>query len=115
VCSTSNLELVKSLGADTVIDYTKENFTHNGDTYDFVFDAVGKISASYAKNSLGKNGKYITVKSPTKDSTENLFLLKELAEAGKIKPVIDKRYSLNQIVEAHRYADKGRKKGIAIN
>ncbi|MDH5656628.1 MAG: NAD(P)-dependent alcohol dehydrogenase [Spirochaetia bacterium] len=114
VCSASNLNLVQSLGADFVIDYTEENFTQNGRTYDVVFDAVGKISSSYAKNSLGKNGKFITVKSPTKEKYEYLILLKELIEKDKIKPVIEKRYPLSQIVEAHRYCDQGHKQGNVI-
>jgi NADPH:quinone reductase-like Zn-dependent oxidoreductase len=114
VCSTSNLELVKSIGADKVIDYTKEDFNQKGEVYDVVFDAVGKISRSRSDGSLKKEGTYLTVKSPTNETTEKLILLKELVEAGKIKPVIDRRYPLEQTAEAHRYADKGHKKGNVV-
>jgi NADPH:quinone reductase-like Zn-dependent oxidoreductase len=114
VCSTSNLEMVSSLGADEVIDYTQEDFTQRGETYDVVFDAVGKISASRGKRSLTKDGKYISVKSPTSEVTEDLLTLKELAEAGKLRAAIDRRYPLEETAEAHRYADKGHKKGNVV-
>jgi len=114
VCSRANLALVSSLGAQDVIDYTQEDFSQNGETYDVIFDAVGKISASGCKNVLKKTGKYLSVKSPTSEKTRELFLLKELIEAGKIRAVIDTSYPLDQIIEAHRYADKGHKKGNVV-
>jgi NADPH:quinone reductase-like Zn-dependent oxidoreductase len=111
VCSTTNLNLVRSLGADSVIDYTKEDFTKSGGTYDAIFDAVGKTSRSRCKGMLKKNGVFLTTNGLGKIKAEDLLFLKELVEKEKLKPVIDRRYPWTKIVEAHRYVDKGHKKG----
>jgi NADPH:quinone reductase-like Zn-dependent oxidoreductase len=121
VCSTTNLEMMKSLGTDKVIDYTKEDFTQNSIKYDVIFDAVAKIPPKQAKKSLKKTGIYLNIhtssdKIKTKEASSLLKDLKEMIEAGKIKSVIDRCYPMDKIVEAHGYVDKGHKKGnVVIN
>jgi NADPH:quinone reductase-like Zn-dependent oxidoreductase len=136
VCSTTKLDMVKSLGADTVIDYTEEDFTKNGQTYDVIFDTVGKTSVLRSKKSLKKTGCYLfatfglpmliqvfwlSITSSQKaifgllqEKTEDLFFLKELIEAGKLQSVIDTCYPLEQAAEAHRYVETGHKKGSVV-
>jgi NADPH:quinone reductase-like Zn-dependent oxidoreductase len=114
VCSTSNLEMVRSIGADRVIDYTKEDFRKNGETYDVIFDAVRKIKASSCESSLNENGIFLSSRIPTTEKIKDLNFLKELVEAGRIKPVIDRTYPLEKTAEAHRYVDTGHKKGNVI-
>jgi NADPH:quinone reductase-like Zn-dependent oxidoreductase len=114
VCSASNLELVKSLGADVVIDYAKEDFAKNGQRYDLVFDAVGKISRSKAKGSLTENGVFLSTWGNGGMEPNDLSTLSGLIEAGKLKTVIDRTYTLEQIAEAHRYVEAGHKKGNVV-
>ena len=136
VCSTTNLEMVKSLGANQVIDYTREDFTKNDQTYDVIFDAVHKSSFMRCKNSLKETGIYLVtmpsltfllqtlwtsmvgnkkIKNGSRHATvEDLFFFKELIEAGKLKTVIDRSYPLEEIADAFRYVEKGHKKGNVV-
>jgi NADPH:quinone reductase-like Zn-dependent oxidoreductase len=141
VCGSANIELVKSLGADSVIDYSKEDFTQSGQSYDVVFDTVGKSSFLRCKKALTHNGVYLTtVLTPAilfqmlwtskisskkamiefaglrslSDKKNDLVFLKELVEAGKIRSVIDRHYPLEHIAEAHRHVDGGHKKGNVV-
>ena len=136
VCGTPRLEYVKSLGADMVIDYTKEDFTKNGETYDLIYDILGRSSFSHCKNSLTQNGRYLlasfkmrkvfqmigtsiigkkkVICAIASEKQEDMTLLKELVEAGKIKTIIDRTYPLEQTAEAHSYVEKGHKKGHVV-
>lgn len=136
VDSTSKLEMLRSIGADHVIDYTQEDFTRNGERYDVIFDVMGKSSFSGSVRSLKQNGRYllgnaglsqmvrgqwISTKSNKKviigaanQKTDDLFFVRDLIETGKIKAVIDRRYPLEQIAEGHRYVETGQKKGNVV-
>jgi NADPH:quinone reductase-like Zn-dependent oxidoreductase len=137
VCGTPRVEYVKALGADKVIDYSKQDFTQNGEIYDLIFDILGRVSFARAKNSLKPDGillfasfkgrslfdmvwtsltgsKRKVICSLADEKVESLLLVKELAEAGKVKAVIDKRFPLEQAAEAHRYAESGQKQGSVV-
>ena len=119
VCSTANLGLVRSLGADTVIDYTKDDFTKEGKRYDLILVAVGDRvnppSRPDCRKALAPDAAYVSVdQGRPKMLTEDLVLLKRLVEAGKLKPVIDRCYPLEPMAEAHRYVDQGHKKGNVV-
>jgi NADPH:quinone reductase-like Zn-dependent oxidoreductase len=118
VCSTANVQLVRSLGADRVIDYTQQDFTQEPQTYDVILDAVDKLDPSKGKGRLNPSGVYLNI---VKDSgsagsvrTEDLIFLTRLVEDGRVRAVIDRRYPLEQIVEAHRYVEQGHKKGHVV-
>jgi len=114
VCSTTNIDLVKSLGADNVIDYTREDFTKLETKFDIIFDAVGKTSRSVCKNLLKSKGRYVSVTGTASKSPNDLLFLKELIESGKLKTVIDRRYTLEQIRDAHVYVEGQHKKGNVV-
>jgi len=114
VCSTSNLEMVKSLGADFVIDYTREELSKHGSDYDIVYDAVDKLPAPLGKKLLADRGIYVKVGAEGDVTIEDIYFLKELVEEGKLVTIIDRTYPLDQIVEAHRYVEKGHKKGHVV-
>lgn len=114
VCSTANLQLVKSIGADEALDYTKTPVQDWGSGYDVFFDAVNKLSRSQARPALKKEGRFISVSSLTKERSEDLEFVHKAIEAGFVKPVIDRTYTLEQTAEAHTYADPGHKKGNVL-
>jgi NADPH:quinone reductase-like Zn-dependent oxidoreductase len=116
VCSTTNTDLVKSLGADKVIDYMKEDVLADTDLYDIVFDAVGKITFIKIKSLLKSEGKHISVVTSghAQFGINDMITLTKLAESGKIKPVIDRKYPIEQMIEAHRYVELGHKKGNVV-
>lgn len=114
VCSGSNFELVRSLGAKYMIDYKKEDYSKSKEKYDIVFDAVGKTTKSMAKKVLNESGCFVTIKMLTKEKDDNLIRIKELAENEKLKPFIDKTFTLDEIVQAHEYVDSGRKRGNVV-
>jgi NADPH:quinone reductase-like Zn-dependent oxidoreductase len=119
VCGPTNLDMVRSLGADQALDYTREDFSLSDETYDVFFDAVGKFPKSRAKKALKKSGVYINILKDSGDISDeidpaDLRFLKDLTEDGKLKVAIDRTYPLEQIVEAHRYVDQGHKKGNVV-
>ncbi len=114
VCSGANLDLVRSLGADRVVDYTSEDFTRGGDTYDLVFDAVGKTSAAGSRRSVKRNGVFLSVNGSADVLPEDLDYLREVIDEGKLTAVIDRCFPLEKIAAAHRYVETGHKKGNVV-
>lgn len=114
VASTRNLHLVKTLGADRVIDYTRENFSQGGEMYHLIFDAVGKVSPQKSKAVLKHGGRFISIREMTHESAEALAFLANLAASGQIEPVIDRCYPLQRISEAYQYVHTGRKVGNVV-
>ena len=117
VCSARNFELVTSLGADELIDYTRQEFTESGGRYDLIFDAVGKSSAAKCKKALAPDGRYLTITKGGASESErrrDLAFLKELIEAGQLKAVIGRGFPLEQTAEAHRYVETGQKQGNVV-
>ena len=114
VCSAANLDLIRSIGADQVVDYTMEDFTVNGQRYDIIFDAVGKLPKSRCGDSLTAAGRYTSIKSPTRERIAELEYVQERVASGEIEVLIDREYPLEQIVEAHRYVESGRKRGNVL-
>ncbi|MCK0159441.1 NAD(P)-dependent alcohol dehydrogenase [Allomuricauda sp. F6463D] len=114
VCSTSNFEMIKSLGAKSWMDYKKEDYYEGTEKFDIIFDAVGKTSKGKAKKVLKKGGAFVSVKMLTKEKDDHLKLIKDMAEKGTLKPFIDKSFKLDELVQAHEYVDKGRKRGNVV-
>jgi NADPH:quinone reductase-like Zn-dependent oxidoreductase len=114
VCSGPNAELVRSLGADAIIDYTIEDITLKGEKYDVIFDAVHKLPSVQRESALAETGIYLSIAQQKEETTKDLVFLKEMIEAGKVRAVIDRIYPLDAIVEAHRYVDTGHKKGNVV-
>jgi NADPH:quinone reductase-like Zn-dependent oxidoreductase len=114
VCSTANVEMVKSLGADQVTDYTCEELSKYGIDYNLVFDAVDKLPASRGRKLLAANGRYVKVGADSKVTIDDFYFLKELVEKGELRTIIDRTYTLDRIVEAHRYVEQGHKKGHVV-
>lgn len=118
VCSTHNLALVQSLGANQVIDYTQEDFTESGEGFDLIFDAVGKmisrLSEKECSKCLNPGGVYVSIEMPYEEKASDLDFLRDFLEAGMIKPVIDRIYPIEEIVAAHRYVESMHKKGNVV-
>lgn len=114
VCSTPNFGMAKSLGAENLIDYTKEDYSDCNEKFDIVFDAVGKTSKAKAKKVLKPGGIFVSIKMLTKERNEHMRLIKEMAEKGELKPFIDRYYTLDEIVKAHEYVEQGKKRGNVV-